>query len=330
MVNQILVDYIKNNNDKFSLEEIKKQIISRGYPEKDFNEASSFVQMQGAVINFPSFAEPKKGFKLMRISGIIGLIFCLLVLGGVIFTLAGFFNDIEFTGDSGSMTNIFLALGVAVLFILSAFVYLFGFVKLSHKTESRLLRFASISSIVLLAMMIILSIVVPIFLMNVVGSIKSDLSSADSLMNAQAMGSDFDNFEEFDGSIPVSGNAVSDLSADSRLPGGGIAILILVAFAVFYLFCIVVRFCWSIGLIKIRKKVSFSFFAGILDLILIALLTLIFLLFVYFIFSPLALIPLAFMPPEGMYIFSILMWFISFFALIFESLTLLFASKKFE
>lgn len=47
MVNLTIVDYLKSYGDKYDLEDLKKEIISKGYSEDEFNEALEFFRREG-------------------------------------------------------------------------------------------------------------------------------------------------------------------------------------------------------------------------------------------------------------------------------------------
>jgi len=97
VVNQIIVDYLNSYKDKYPLEGLKKEIVSKGYSEEDFNEALTFVTGSKSDENFGKDLEkigkwkvpeqnlnkkgkPKKTKKKLSKAKVILLVFFVLLL----------------------------------------------------------------------------------------------------------------------------------------------------------------------------------------------------------------------------------------------------------
>ncbi len=87
MVNNVVFDYIKNNRANFSLDELKKQIVSTGYSIEDFNEAvaesDKTIEASG-VATQDVYRSELKGFKWIKTASIIGFVFFFF---GVLFNI---------------------------------------------------------------------------------------------------------------------------------------------------------------------------------------------------------------------------------------------------
>ena len=98
MVNQTVYEYLKNYKDKFSVEELKNEILKKGYDETDFNEALSQVNLEGEkrinlgpVKKLPSFDSVQvKSPKKSKI--LIWIILFILVFDIALFLLLNFFG----------------------------------------------------------------------------------------------------------------------------------------------------------------------------------------------------------------------------------------------
>jgi hypothetical protein len=126
---------------------------------------------------------------------------------------------------------------LAVLFF-SILLFYFGFYKLGKFTNSKLLKFSSISIIIT----IIVSVILVIWMIFILWSVVSGLLAA--------------------GTASMSGGSTGQMS--------GIMTQLIIFFSLsilVWLFFSVVQILFSVGLIKIRNQVKFSAIAGILSLI---------------------------------------------------------------
>lgn len=115
MVNQIIIDYLNSYKDKYPIEGLKKEIISKGYTEEDFNEALTFVTGSKSDENFGKDLEkigkwkipepennkkekPQKTKKKMSKAKVILLIFFVLLLLGIFSIIALNYIGISFFG----------------------------------------------------------------------------------------------------------------------------------------------------------------------------------------------------------------------------------------
>lgn len=114
MVNQIILNYLNSYKDNFPIENLKQEILSKGYTEEDFNEALFFVNASKSDENFgkdlekigswkmpePNNSKKQKPQKKKSMSKgkIILLIFFVLILLGIFGIIALNYMDISFFG----------------------------------------------------------------------------------------------------------------------------------------------------------------------------------------------------------------------------------------
>jgi hypothetical protein len=105
MANQIVYDYLKEYKDKYNLDELKKEILSKGYSEFEFSEALSAVRANepkkfqvGELNRLPSnhYVEENKG----RGRGFFWyfFIFLLILIFGFVIVIAVNFYGIDIFG----------------------------------------------------------------------------------------------------------------------------------------------------------------------------------------------------------------------------------------
>lgn len=216
MVNQTLVNYLKEYSAKYPLDSLKQKIISSGYSEKDFDEAVSSLNLSPAPEN--------KKIKWMKIAGISGIIPALIIAVFLILSLIG-------------TNNLIYQLALLAVLILSYFLFIFGFVVLGRKTQSKLLIFSSWSQIVMLALIII-------------GAIASFFMLKTFLLGI------------------FSGAPLTDMSSLMAQLSSKIIIFAIVL-GIFALFAIINQILFYSGLIIAGRQIKFAKLAGIFGLILL-------------------------------------------------------------
>lgn len=314
MVNQILVDYLKQCLGKYPLDAIKNKILSQGYPESEFTEALSIAQNKPLPVEKTIMSQNKPtGKKWMKTASYIGFFFLIVTLFLTIIQFIGI-DYANFVQNPKSMgLPIFIGVSFLILMILSCFYYA-GFAKLGRSTQSGSLRFVSISNIVLIS----------IFTLSII------------IMIVYA-------FLQLQSTASISGMVVGDTSSQQvgftpapsqTIPAilwviGGLIVLLLI-------FWVVTKYIFSFALINIRNKVRFSIIAGITNLLYVLSLTILFGFVIYTIYKafsdPLFLFSL-FMNPGYLSLAkysSIFLFSLNIISLLFESLTLMDGSKKFE
>ena len=91
MVNETVVSYLKNYGDKYDLDDLKKEIVSKGYSEAEFNEALDFFRKEGGDKKMglkPSSSNPLPAQKFVGKKKGFGWLKFLLILFGIL--LLGF------------------------------------------------------------------------------------------------------------------------------------------------------------------------------------------------------------------------------------------------
>jgi hypothetical protein len=317
MVNQVLADYLRRYKGEYSMESLKNQILSKGYSEKDFNEANdSLTNPPGALFStLDSLPESRpKRFKWMLFGGIAGLITLLTYSVIIVFGLLDI--RVDFWG------NVYLALGLIFVFLMLVFFYLFSFIRLSEYVESGLLKFAAISKII-------------IFIISIIGVAVFWILLYPALNAVSSFGGSAGSFSGGDFSV-MTGNEVIELGSGSD-PGAlninafsyaTTAWIIFFVFLIFILFALIVMFCFSIALIKLNTK--FSGLAGVADLITSSISAATIFFWIYAIAQPYPAIGFYSQHIIAIEIFLGSILGFSLLALFFESVCLISASRKFE
>tara|TARA_Y100000310_G_scaffold264470_1_gene275101 strand:+ start:102 stop:965 length:864 start_codon:yes stop_codon:yes gene_type:complete len=172
MVNQIILNYLKANKDKYPLKDLKEKVISSGYSKEDVDEAERFLDKKGGEV--VGVGNGKKWIKFGAWCGVFILVFSVL---NFILSFFGF-SPLASLGMAGVIISIILvfALVISILF------FLFGFIKLGKYTGSKLLRFSAKVLFGLVIAYIILIIIAIIWIVsssgvNMTGNAISDLGS---------------------------------------------------------------------------------------------------------------------------------------------------------
>lgn len=183
MVNQTVVEYLKNNSDKFPIERLKQKIISAGYPEPEVNNAIALLNLvkkqQSSQLKsqstqqpilpqlqqppnsyFPQQQaiqqEPYSGFKWMKLAGILGIILLVIFVSSFIYSLLQ--NPMALMQYQQKSTPITISYISLILLILVSVFFTFGFVKMGKHTQTKVLTLTSwifiILEILLLALII--------------------------------------------------------------------------------------------------------------------------------------------------------------------------------
>jgi len=91
MVNKVIVKYLRNYKDQFDVDDLKHEIIGKGYDEEEFDKALKFVE-KNKVKTLPSsnLVNPKK--KKFWFSRFVVILFAVLILGVSVVFLLNFFG----------------------------------------------------------------------------------------------------------------------------------------------------------------------------------------------------------------------------------------------
>jgi len=245
MVDQELVNYLKDGISRgYDSAFLKKQLLDAGWNVKDVDEA--IAGLDSEKITTQGIKEGKKGFKWMKIAGIIGIIFFILeiVLAGYwLISTGGGLTD---QGISIQNPSKFVVITISILFLIMLELYFFGFVRMGKKTESGLLKFSGI-------IFMLLPIVVAI--LGYIG-----YTTMNSVSNNMATA--------FTGAADLS-EILSPIYT------------IFTVYIIFFVIYLIVQFLFSFGLMKIKEKVKFSLTSGIFHLVLAVATTLTVGLFAY-------------------------------------------------
>ncbi|MAH45703.1 hypothetical protein CMI37_07725 [Candidatus Pacearchaeota archaeon] len=356
MVNKVVLNYLKKYKGKYDILDLKKKLLASGYPKKDVQEAvrlvtlkevpevvdkkkagvkkQAFVRKERDVIKkdegavrkeMPLRKEvvegkrqavksgvPRRGFKWMKLAGILGLVLLVLSLVSVVLSLV----SVDIPVD-----NAIVSIIISVVFFLVVLFFFFGFVKLGKHTSCKLLKFSSwvlFGLIILGFILMIVSIVLSFTSMN--SAVLAGLTGRAVDVNMMGGMEGTDGF----GGLDISS---LDLGIDSLFSATGIIALVI------FVFIIVVLFLFYISLLKIREQVKFAKISGILGLVLMIGSVLLFGGFLVMIFlNPLGILAIILNPMYSMIlmIVSLVFGVVSLALLLFKSLMLFNASKKFE
>ena len=317
MVNEVILEYLRKYRGQYPIASLREKILSKGYSVSEFNEANSALPPKESSAPAIEKASSKKGgFMWVRFAAFFGIF--ILVVSIISFLIQLFFNE-KFSEivAGNNVLGIFLLVFYGLVFLMGLF-YLYGFVRVGGYTGVKSLKVASWSLIISSMVIVILSVTSVFAVQFMVNGLQSDLLESSSKMFEQ---------EVLGGSL-MTGNVVS--SGFSGAPWWVYTLFI--SFLVLGLFFLVMRYIFSISLIRIRSQVKFSLVAGILGLIVSIFLTLYLFYIGYLMTNPLAIFSLMF-NPLGL---SILYWsavafgILGLVSLLFEVMTLFSASKKYE
>jgi len=325
-VNQAALTYLKTYSKSYSLDSLKSKLISSGYTKEDVEEAAAALgqkqekaspeqhfEEQEKEVKKPivSSSGEKKGFNWIKFGGVCGFIILIYLLE---FVVTSFFID-SIQESLGSIFNIFMWVftGIALLCV---FFFYRGFYILGKSVDSKLIRFASISMIIVLLALIVIGV-------GGFAGVNYQASSAGSI-TGEVIGEDFLISE--DGVL-----SGSDVSMSPFV----IILISIIALAAAFLF--VVQIIFSIGLIRVKEKVRFSQVSGIFNLIWTILNISIFVALVYILINlfvnPAFVVDLMFLLSGRIWIynsFEISFIVLFFFTILFESIALLILGRRSE
>lgn len=319
MVNQTVLDYLKNYGNRFSLDDLRKKIVEGGYSEEDFNEAASALGLNrpaAHVLSMPDVVEKSSGVRWMRFAGIIGIAF--LVLSAIFFVLSFFSSSFASSGSLSPAVGIAILALVFLMFI-SYLFFLKGFAKMGKYT-SKLLRFSSITLVVLSIIVVVLGIAATLIFFRSIGNMVSSLPSSTSDLSS-----------DFSGGI--TGAAVSDVGSIGNMSSvgsaGALGWAILITVILAAVFFLVIQTLFFVGLIISGKQVKFAKLAGIFGIVLLAVSIFASL---YIFSNPFLMVEMLLSGTLSSFliVMQILLYVLSLLLLLFETLCLFDASKKFE
>lgn len=140
MVNEVIVNYLKQNSEKFSDEDLKKKILSSGYSLEEYNEALNSINIGDSVNQDTSDVSDKKNYTY----GFAGIGMLLFFILGIVFSTS-YFSPEKFS---------YLVLTCQALFLVGGILFFYGFVRVSKKYDKFLLRIASYGFILIYALML--------------------------------------------------------------------------------------------------------------------------------------------------------------------------------
>jgi len=315
VVNDIVFNYLKDNREKYGLEELKKQVISRGYSEADCNEAIKKLdsESEDLVPHLESKGGKIEGVKWIKFAAIIGCVFVGLMALGFIAEL------FDISPSLGSI-NIWVQILLTLFFMVLLGFYFFGFFKIGQKVESKWVRVSSIINIIFIALAAIIFIVLVFYVQNLVSGFGLNPSMT-GLVTYEPV--------NLGGISDDIGGGVDSIFANTAVPSliGWKMILVFGFFALM----ILVRGFFSVTLMSIKSKVKFSFVSSILGII-FGLFALLFLGYIFYLLSnPMEIITMFFTGGFNSLIWisrGISLGWLSVF--LFETLALFSASKNFK
>lgn len=131
MSREVIENYMRTNYSKFSIDDLKKKLISGGYPKKDVDEVGAIISKEKEAV--PKISK-KAGFRWLRWSGVFMFIF----LG------IGVFNFVMglFGGYVPRMAGVIFGVVLLIVLLVGIVILTEGWFKLSSYTNSKLMRFA--------------------------------------------------------------------------------------------------------------------------------------------------------------------------------------------
>jgi len=233
MVNEVILNYLEKYKKEYSLDKLKKEILSKGYSENDFDEAVSVMNSFENIDSNEKISRSSSGNLLLKVSGIIGFLF--FILG---FLSVSLIFPKVYSYFSSTFGNIFFFLiGFLFLYVFLLLFYYSGFFKLGSLTDSKFLKVSSVLNILFILIFVSLSS----FLIT-----QSLISSFGSLSSPDFSANSFD-FSIVKDSYP------------------SIFYFLVISLFLFVLLKILI----IISLITIRKQVRFSFSSAILNILFI-------------------------------------------------------------
>jgi hypothetical protein len=91
MVNKVIVEYLRKYKDKYEVDDLKHEIIGKGYNEYEFGRALKFVE-KNKVKSLPNtnlVKSKKKGFSAGKL---VTILFALLLFGAGLIVLFNYFQ----------------------------------------------------------------------------------------------------------------------------------------------------------------------------------------------------------------------------------------------
>jgi len=254
MVNKELVYYLKDGIGRgYDSEFLKSQLLNAGWNAGEVDEAIAAISSEKEVVPetaqaMPETTQPmpettqkswlegeeKKGFKWMKLAGIIGLVFLALELIAVGYYFISAGGKLGSQGITIANPSKFVVITISILFLIVFELYCFGFVRMGKKTESRLIKFSGVMFMLAPLIFVILGAV-----SYVVAS-----SVSDNLATAVLTGS----------------SNVADIFS----PIFDLGIIWIITLAVY----MIIHLLFSIGLIGNRKQIKFSLISGVSHLLL--------------------------------------------------------------
>jgi hypothetical protein len=268
MVNEVVLNYLKENLGKYSQQDLKNKILSGGYSEGEYNEALNLVNSpQPSVetkIDSPFVREDKEGFKWIRFAGISGIIIFVLMVFLMVFSFVYNFQKIYSHENKINLLAFMLYFVIIIALQIFTSFFIYGFVKIAINTESKILKF---SSLVFFALAIFSIMCLILF------SIWVFVDPQIMMITGSAIAENVSNPVNLEYSYQYSRNAWSFFGLSS----------------VMWILLILIFF--FIGLLKIEKKVKYAKISGILGLtwILFSIILFIVMLFILPLITPLIL-----------------------------------------
>jgi len=89
MVNKVIVEYLRKYKKTFDVEDLKREILEKGYEEGEFNKALKFVE-KNKVKSLPNTNLAKSKKKKFSVGKFITILFALLLIGAGILVLLNY------------------------------------------------------------------------------------------------------------------------------------------------------------------------------------------------------------------------------------------------
>ena len=162
MVNNVIVNYLREHKGKYETLALKEKVISQGYSESDFEDALRELENEKLKISFIDDTEVRKsagGVRWIRIAGFFG--FVLLALNLVLLLSNFLFNNVLI---------FFLVISAYVLF---SVLFYSGFFRTGKYLNSKAMKFSSISLIVISIVSLAIVLVFTAIAIPSIGSLGS-------------------------------------------------------------------------------------------------------------------------------------------------------------
>jgi len=282
-----IVNWLKEGQKRgYTLDMLRDRLLERNIDAGLINAAVREISSEKKILRpdiSPGFKKMGKT-RWMRVAAIIGLIFFIL---GILGEISGFIFGEQAAGVSYQLTGAWSIVGILIMLVVIVLIelYLFGFVKMGQRTESRALTFSSWTMIILVPLFIIVTIV-------------------GGILTIAALRTGFNTF--------------------SYVMVGLIGLLLILG--------LIMKFVFSLGLIKAGGRVKFAKAAGIFGVIAVILSVISIGFAIYFVMNPSVFLAFVFsesMPMVNL-VYQIVTYLVMDFVFLFEILALFDASKKFE